>query len=144
MPRSKIFLPDINVWLALASARHIHAAACGQWLNSIESEGVAFCRVSQMGLLRLLTNEAVMGGDVLASRDAWRVYRSILADERIHFAPEPYALEGEWRRLTGQDRQATKIWTDAYLAAFARAAGMRLVTLDRAVLSIADEALLLR
>ena len=96
-----------------------------------------------MGVLRLLTNESVMGNDVLSSREAWRVYHSILADERIQFAPEPYAVEGEWRKLTGYDRPAPKIWTDAYLAAFARTAGMRLVTLDRGVLSIAEEALLL-
>jgi hypothetical protein len=31
--------------------------------------------------------------------------------------------------LTAQDRPTPKIWTDAYLAAFARAGGMRLVTL---------------
>jgi predicted nucleic acid-binding protein len=102
-----------------------------------------FCRVTPMGLLRLLTSEAVMGSDVLSSRDAWRTYRAILADERIQFAIEPFALEHEWRKLTVQDRPTPKIWTDAYLAAFARAGGMQLVTLDRAVLSMAGEALLL-
>ena len=144
MPRSTIFLPDVNVWLALASQRHVHAGLCGAWLKSMDSAEVNFCRVTQMGLLRLLTNEAVMGGDVLASGDAWRVYRNILTDDRIHFAPEPYALESEWRKLTSQDRPTPKIWTDAYLAAFARAAGMRLVTLDRAALAIAAEAVLLK
>lgn len=97
-----------------------------------------------MGLLRLLTHESVMGKDVLSSRDAWRVYRTILADERIEFAPEPFALEPEWRRLTALERPTPKIWTDAYLAAFARAGGMQLVTLDRAVLSMAREAWLLK
>jgi predicted nucleic acid-binding protein len=96
-----------------------------------------------MGVLRLLTNEAVMGIDVLSSRSAWRTYRTILTDERIQFAPEPFALEQEWHKLTAQDRAAPRHWTDAYLAAFARAGGMQLVTLDRAVLSMASEALLL-
>jgi uncharacterized protein len=143
MPASKIFLPDVNVWLALASQRHVHAPICGSWLNTIPSGEVVFCRVTQMGLLRLLTHESVMGKDVLSSRDAWRAYRTILADERIQFAPEPFALELEWRKLTAQERPAPKIWTDAYLAAFARAGGMQLVTRDRAVLSMAREALLL-
>jgi predicted nucleic acid-binding protein len=97
-----------------------------------------------MGLLRLLTHESVMGSDVLSSRDAWRVYRAMLSDERIQFAPEPFALEPEWRRLTAHARPTPKIWTVAYLAAFARAGGMRLVTLDRAVVSMAREALLLK
>jgi toxin-antitoxin system PIN domain toxin len=144
MPTSKIFLPDVNVWLALASERHVHAPTCGNWLNSIRGGEVVFCRVTQMGLLRLLTNESVMGNDVLSSRDAWRVYRTMLADERIQFAPEPFALEPEWRRLTAQERPTPKIWTDAYLAAFAHAGGMQLVTLDRAVLSMAREAWLLK
>lgn len=96
-----------------------------------------------MGFLRLLTHTSVMGSDVLSSREAWRVYRTILADERIQFAPEPFTLEQEWRRVTMQDRPTPKIWTDAYLIAFARAAAMQLVTLDRAVLSLASEALLL-
>lgn len=96
-----------------------------------------------MGLLRLLTHRSVMGTDVLSSREAWRVYRTVLSDERIQFAPEPFALEQEWRKVTMQDQPTPKIWTDCYLIAFARAGGMQLVTLDRAVLSIAGEALLL-
>ena len=143
MPKSKSFLPDVNVWLALASRRHVHSIPCSRWLDTIHAEGVFYCRITQMGLLRLLTNSHVMGGDVLASRDAWRVYRGILADERIGFAPEPFALEEQWRKLTSQDRPMPKLWTDAYLAAFARSAAMQFVTLDRAVLAMAPEALLL-
>ncbi len=138
-----IFLPDVNVWLALASQRHVHAPICGSWLNSIQSGEVVFCRVTQIGLLRLLTHTSVMGSDVLSSREAWRTYQTILADERIQFSPEPFTLEQEWRKVTTQDRPAPKIWTDAYLVAFARAADMQLVTLDRAVRSLASEALLL-
>jgi|ERR1700685_752451 len=144
MPTSTTFLPDVNVWLALASRRHVHASICSTWAKSIQADEIVFCRVTQMGLLRLLTHESVMGGDVLSSREAWRVYRTMLADERIQFAPEPFALEEEWRKIKMQDRAAPKIWTDAYLIAFARAAGMRLVTLDRGVASMEEKALLLR
>jgi len=97
-----------------------------------------------MGLLRLLTNESVMGHEVQSSRDAWRIYQTMVSDARIQFAPEPFTLETEWRRLTTQDKPSPKIWTDAYLVAFARAAHFQLVTLDRAVLSIESDALLLR
>jgi toxin-antitoxin system PIN domain toxin len=143
MPKSKTFLPDVNVWLALASRRHVHASACGDWLNSLGSAEVAFCRISQMGLLRLLTNASVMGADVLSSRKAWTTYEAILADGRVHFAPEPFGLGDEWRKLTAQERPTPRVWTDAYLAAFARAGGMRLVTLDRAILSLTADVLLL-
>ena len=144
MPRSRSFLPDVNVWLALASRRHIDAQKCGEWLNSLESPEIVFCRVTQMGLLWLLTKEAVMGPDVLSSRDAWRTYQTIVSDARIGFAVEPFNLEEEWHKLTLQKRPTPNVWTDAYLAAFARAGEFQFVTLDRAVLSIASEALLLQ
>ncbi len=133
----------MNVWLALVSRRHVHAAACAIWLNNLHQAEVMFCRVSQMGLLRLPTNESVMGRDVLSSRDAWRAYAKLLVDDRIGFAPEPFTLEGDWRKLTISGRPTPKIWTDAYLAAFARSAEMQLVTLDRAIVSLDPNVLLL-
>lgn len=113
------------------------------WLESIEAAEVAFCRVTQMGMLRLLTNQTVMGTEVLSSSRAWQVYRTMLADERVQFAPEPFSMEQEWRKLTSQSTPSPNVWTDAYLAAFARAGGMQLVTFDRAMPTLAPEALLL-
>jgi len=133
----------VNVWLALSSRRHVHSSACGIWLNGLQQAEIMFCRVTQMGLLRLLTNKTVMGHDVLSSRDAWRAYTSIRADDRMGFAVEPLHLEGGWRKLTISDRPTPKIWTDAYLAAFARSAEMQLVTLDRAIVALDPNVLLL-
>lgn len=144
MPTSTTYLPDVNVWLALASSRHFHAPVCAAWLNGLESAGVAFCRVTQMGLLRLLTTASIMGTDVLTSRAAWRAYRTLLSDPRLRFAPEPPGLDAEWQQLMSQNHPAPKLWTDAYLAAFARTSGMRLVTLDRAMLSLSRETMLLQ
>ena len=141
---SKIFLPDVNVSLALASGRHIHSQTCADWLNSIISAEIAFCRVAQMGLLRLLTNESVMGKDVLSSRAAGRTYRTMIQDERISFHQEPFDLEDEWRKSTSKDVPIPKICIDAYLASFAKLTDMRLVSLDRGVLSLASDALVLR
>jgi uncharacterized protein len=143
MQRLTTFLPDVNVWLALASRRHVHAEVCSGWLNDIDNGEVAFCRVTQMGFLRLLTHQSVMGNDVLSSRKAWGIYRTILADERVQFAPEPFEVEREWSKLTMHDRATPKIWSDAYLVAFACAAGMQIVTLDRGMLSLDRRALLL-
>jgi hypothetical protein len=52
MPKSKTFLPDVNVWLALASERHIHSRICSDWLDLMGAGEVVFCRVTPMGLLR--------------------------------------------------------------------------------------------
>jgi toxin-antitoxin system PIN domain toxin len=143
MPRSKIFLPDVNVWVARTSGRHVHAAACRIWLDSLDQDQVMFCRVTQMGLLRLLTSESLMGSEVLSQRDAWKAYATILADARTGFAYEPPTLEDEWRKLTTSGRPKPKTWTDAYLAAFARSSEMQMVTLDRGVLQLDPNALLL-
>jgi uncharacterized protein len=85
-----------------------------------------------------------MGDDVLSSRESWRTYRTMMADERILFVPEPNGIEAEWQKLTSSDRSQAKLWTDAYLAAFADVAGMQLITLDRAMVPLTKKALLLR
>jgi predicted nucleic acid-binding protein len=51
-----MFLPDINVWLALAFESHVHHEVAKGWLEGLSSEGCAFCRTTQQGFLRLATN----------------------------------------------------------------------------------------
>ncbi len=53
-----------------------------------------------------------------------------MADDALGFEAEPYALDAVWRQLTDGDTPSPKLWMDAYLAAFAITAGLRLVTLD--------------
>ena len=65
-------------------------------------------------------------------REAWRLYDRIMMDPRIVFAEEPAALESYWRIYTRRRSFSPKIWSDAYLAAFARAAGLAVVTFDKA------------
>ncbi|HLW78053.1 MAG TPA: TA system VapC family ribonuclease toxin [Terriglobia bacterium] len=79
-------MPDINVWVALASDRHVHHRAAGDWFAAIGEAGAAFCRVTQVGFLRLLTNSRVMGDDVLSQRRAWGVYEQLDGDPRVVFA----------------------------------------------------------
>ena len=67
----------------------------------------------------------------------------MLGDERVSFVSEPFVLEPAWQKLTTQDKPTPKVWADAYLAAFAHTGGMRLVTLDGAVLALAADALVL-
>jgi toxin-antitoxin system PIN domain toxin len=135
-------LPDVNVWLALASRRHVHAARASIWMRDFS--GVAcFCRVTQAGLLRLLTNPAAMGAEVLDSSRAWKIYDEMLTDPRVEFAAEPMDLEDEWRRLTRGGRVSPPNWTDSYLQAFARAADLQLATFDKALARRDPRAILL-
>jgi len=114
--------PDVNVWIASAADRHEHHATARQWFDSV-SVPVCFCRVTQMAFLRLPTNPKVMGEDILRPVEAIGVYRQLLADERIRYAPEPPNIENAWMSLLSIRAASGSTWTDAYLAAFAMDAG---------------------
>ena len=134
MPTSKSSsadLPDLNVWLALVSDRHVHHGAAREWFEALEEQRAVFCRVTQMGLLRLLTHPKVMGEDALSLAAAWQCYDALRGDARVVYHIEPPHLEARWRLLTTRRGEAYSCWTDAYLAAFAFEQGLRLVTFDR-------------
>jgi hypothetical protein len=124
-------LPDVNVWVALAVAEHVHHRAAKAWFDAAQHDSISFCRVTQMGFLRLLTNPRVMAEDALTPARAWSALDGFYEDSRILFAAEPAGLEGAWRALTKPRPAGANYWTDAYLAAFASAAGHALVTFDR-------------
>lgn len=125
------YFPDVNVWLALVVAEHTHARQAQNWAEQATGDWLVLNRITQMGLLRLLTNPSVMGRDALTGAESWRVADGLLERENIRFAKEPDGLEPSWRNLTPAGRVGPNFWTDAYLAAFARTTGFTLVTFDR-------------
>jgi uncharacterized protein len=72
------------------------------------------------------------GDDVLHPPAAWAVYDRWLEDDRVNFIEEPPGLERRFRALTRLRQAAPRTWADAYLAAFADASQVTLVTFDRA------------
>jgi toxin-antitoxin system PIN domain toxin len=131
MPKSKTFLPDVNVWVALTSDRHIHNRIAANWFDGLGDGQTVFCRVTQMGLLRLLTNSRVMGVDVVSASSAWKVYQALAADSRVYFSAEPPGLEHAWHALTRSLAAGQGFWTDTYLQAFAQLRDLSVVTFDR-------------
>ena len=124
-------LPDINVWVALAFEAHAHHRPAADWFEQLEPESCAFCRLTQQGLLRLATNPAVFGDEALSMARAWACYDLLLSDERVYFREESTGLEDVWRKHSRHRKYSHKVWSDAYLAAFAEAAGIEVVTFDR-------------
>jgi len=122
-------LVDVGVWLAAVWGRHVHYPVAAEWFGR-ETDDIVFCRVTQMGLLRLLSNPAVMGDDAIDRSQAWRTYDQLWADERVLWADEPAELDAVWRAISARDDQSYKLWTDDYLAAFAQASDATLTTLD--------------
>jgi uncharacterized protein len=130
---TKSFLfPDINVWVALTYERHVHHVVAQDWLADAGPDvRLLFCRFTQLGLLRLLSAEAVMGDEVMNQKDAWATYDRWLEDERVEFLDEPPGLERRFRTIARRRHPAPKDWADSYLAAFAGVAQLTLVTFDR-------------
>jgi uncharacterized protein len=124
-------LPDINVWLALVFNQHQHHPAAKLWFDSLPvGSRVYFCRYTQLGFLRLSTNPAANPLQTQTMVQAWAIYDQAMLDVRIGFSPEPAGLEVPWRQLTQLGTNPHKTWNDAYLQAFATAAGLQVVTFD--------------
>lgn len=125
--------PDINVWIALSCAGHVHHEIARDWYAELAPDTrFSFCRFTQLGFLRLLTAEAVMGAEVLTQRAAWALYDAWRADARVGFVEEPPGIESRFRALAAASAATPKAWGDTYLIAFAEAAQLTLVTFDRA------------
>ena len=136
--------PDVNVWLALAHEIHPHHPAAVSWGLSLDNDAVVyFCRFTQLGLLRLLTNQSAMGREVLSQSQAWEAYDAFLANPGNRMMEEPRGIDPLFRQYTDRDEASTKQWADGYLAAFAMAAGIWLVTFDRALAGKVKGAVLL-
>lgn len=125
-------LVDVNVLVALMHARHVHSAAAVRWLAGLEDRAsVAICRVSQMGVLRILTNPSAMKDDVKSAAEFWVGWDRLIDDERFALVGEPAGLQDAWRTVTAALPKGKSAETDCYLAAFAIAGGHSLVSFDR-------------
>jgi toxin-antitoxin system PIN domain toxin len=143
-PSTTSLFPDINVWVALTYEGHRHHADAANWFSTLSPEtSFAFCRFTQLGLLRLLTAGAVMRDEVMTQPQAWAAYDRWLRDPRVEFVDEPADLEVRFRALTRLRQPATKDWADSYLAAFATVGQRTLVTFDRRLRSKTKSAILL-
>jgi predicted nucleic acid-binding protein len=92
-----------------------------------------FCRLTQLGFLRLLTTVAIMGEKVLSQAGAWEVYDDWLENGCASYVEEPPAIELSFRSLSQSPQAAPKDWADSYVSAFAQVSGLRLVTFDQAL-----------
>ena len=141
---STFLFPDVNVWLALAHPIHPHHRAAVRWLRTIETgTPIAFCRITQLGLLRLLTTQAAMGKDVMTQSEAWAVLDVFFENASVSLLPEPAGFPERFRELTERQESSPKQWADGYLLAFAQTGALRLVTLDKALAKAAGDAILL-
>jgi toxin-antitoxin system PIN domain toxin len=142
---TKSFLVDVNVWVAVAHDLHVHHTLVWSWFETVGLDQAFFCRLTQLGLLRLLTNPRVMGPHVMTQLRAWQAFDELHQDLRVSFLTELPHVELSLRQLTDGSGSGPNVWSDAYLGAVARAAGLTVVTMDRAFAKMPGvEALILR
>lgn len=143
-PSTTSLFPDINVWVALTYEGHVRHATAAAWFAELPLDvALAFCRFTQLGLLRLLTTAAVMGDELMTQPQAWAAYDRWLQDPRVTFVDEPAEIETRFRALTRRGQPATRDWADSFLAAFATVGQLTLVTFDRGLEAKARAAILL-
>ena len=128
-------LLDGNVWLAAAFAAHPAHGVARRVLDQVSADEPAlWCRATQQSFLRLASTPVITAAYGVAkatNADAWVALEAFLALPQVDVIDEPLELARHWRQLSAIEQSAPKRWMDAYLAAFAMAAGVLLVSLDR-------------
>jgi toxin-antitoxin system PIN domain toxin len=134
--------PDLNVWIALSVGGHRHTKEAWKWVSSLPPDAtLIFSRYTHIGLLRLLTNESVMGEQTLTLRKAWGVYDRWLEDPRVQFYPEPRGIDPVFRQAMAPfaGKPASKWVGGCYLLAYAKHIHATLVTFDAALHALAHK-----
>jgi toxin-antitoxin system PIN domain toxin len=129
------FLFDTSAWLAATFDQHpCHSVARQALRQATVRQTAVFCRATQQSFLRLLSTAALAkayGVEPLTNSDALLTLDNLQALPQVSWQDEMPGVFGLWRTLAGLNSASPKVWMDAYLAAFAIAADLRLVTLDK-------------
>jgi toxin-antitoxin system PIN domain toxin len=125
-----VALLDVNVLVALFNPDHIHHDAAHDWFADHRAAGWATCPLTELGLVRILSNPRYWPGGERAADVAARV-QAFTASGHHRFWRDVLALSDptfDFRLLQGF-RQLT----DVYLLALAVKRGGALATFDRTI-----------
>ena len=132
MPAS---LFDTNVWLAAIFPTHpFHPQAQQALQRATSAQPALWCRATQQSFLRLASTSTLLkayGAEGMSNRDALIALDALQTLPQVKLLDEPTGAFSLWRNMATLDTASPKVWMDAYLAAFAIAGGLRMVTLDR-------------
>ncbi|MFN0164763.1 MAG: TA system VapC family ribonuclease toxin [Burkholderiales bacterium] len=125
-------LPDLNVWIALSVDNHVHHARARRYWREegAQAPAIHFCRHTMLGFLRLLTQPKLMGAAACTPSQAAAHYAALRALPEVALAAEPSGCEAAFLGYARAPGFSARLWSDAYLAAFASCAHLRLVTFD--------------
>ncbi len=123
-------LLDASVWVALSAPDHVHHGRALRYWEEEAAEELGLCRMTALALLRYLTNPRILGEAALDGVAAWRALATWLGTPGVRWLDEPPGLDEWLGRWSGDLDVRGAQWSDAYLAAFAVAGGLRLVAFD--------------
>lgn len=139
------YLFDANVWVALVFASHPqHGLALEAYRSASRARPAVFCRATELSFLRLTSTPALLrlsNATGLTNQDAIATLTKLLGETRVTHREEPEGIGPLWHRLGARDSASPKRWMDAYLAAFAIAGNLRLVTGDHDFVDFESEGL---
>ena len=124
-------LPDLNVWLALASPTHQHHSSAVAYWEEQASQQVLFCTVTALGLVRLVMQSKLMGDAALTATEASALLDQLVQLPGVSHAQPPNEGWDVFHRLMRQADLPPRLCTDAHLAALAITNQWRLVSFDR-------------
>ena len=70
-------LPDLNVWLALATPDHFHHQQALRYWEQQAAEQVHFCTMTALGLVRLVSQAKLMGPAVKTMNEASELLQAL-------------------------------------------------------------------
>jgi toxin-antitoxin system PIN domain toxin len=123
-----IEIPDVNTLMALVLPRRATHYDAASWLHKVEA--FATTPVTEMGLVRLLTNSAVMSGQPLVPAVALELLRTLKKQPHAVFWPDGEPFDAS--RFTYALQGPAQV-TDLHLLDLAAARGGRLATFDRKI-----------
>jgi uncharacterized protein len=127
-----VALLDVNALVALAWDAHVHHVSAADWFDR-HAGPWATCPMTEAGFVRVSSNARAVPGALTAS-EARRVLKELRCVGEHRFLTNDVSLTDDDVPPVSGYRQVT----DAVLLTVARRAGVRLVTFDRAMLSLTD------
>lgn len=125
-------IADANVRFPLLVQGHVAHEPAKRWWDEQRDGTVGTCLLTQLAVLRLLTNKVAMNGHPVcpeAALDAWQRLRSDPRSFRIDAAPGEH--ESRFMSLVLSREPTPNLWTDAWLAALAMSVDYEIATFDR-------------
>ena len=131
-------IADANVLFPLLVDRHVAHDAARRWWEDRSDDSVGLCLPTRIAVLRLLTSRIAMNGAPTTPEVALNAWRVLAADPRcVVVDAVPVSHENFFAAMVAGRQTTPNLWTDAWLAALARALDHELVTFDRGCESFA-------